>query len=95
MAACLRVSFADVICPILCRIPWWDEVRIILNPPPEPEPWWEIRDLVGLLIKERLQLPNPDPELVRKNHIEALTVMRKGFEDVIEGIDRELKTLGS
>lgn len=95
MAACQRVYFAKVVCPILCRLPWWFELPIFRIPRPEPDPWWEIRDLVGLLVSERLQLPNVDPQLVQRKNVEALTEMRKGFEEVLEGIDRELKALGS
>lgn len=94
-SACRRVYFAKVICPVLCRFAWWVELPIFRIPPPEPDPWWEIRDLVALLVQERLQGPQIDPQLAQRNQIEVLTEMRKGFEEVLEGIDRELKGLGS
>ena len=90
MAACQRVYFAEVICPILCGLPWWVELPIFRIPGPPPDPWWEIRDLLSVLVKERLQLPEVDPQLVQRHKVEALTEMRKGFEQVLEGIDREL-----
>lgn len=90
VGACTRMYFAEVVCPILCGLPWWVELPIFRIPGPQPDPWWEMRDLVTLLVQERLQLPEPDPQLAHRTKVEALTEMRKGFEQVLEGIDREL-----
>ena len=73
MASCLRVYFAEVVCPILCNLPWWVELPVFRIPGPPPDPWWEIRGILSVLVEEKLQLSPVDPQLDLRNKVEALT----------------------
>ena len=90
--ACVRHHFSVIACGILCDVfPVWMPPLLVTPPPPDP-PWWELLDSISLVFEKQGFTPM-DPQQLQKVKIEALTEFRKGFEEVIRRLDKEIQSI--